>query len=109
MVSVGVREKQGAGCLLGNDLIAPGLVPGPEAFMAWTTSAVLTRAQATLQSLEETRTIPDLQEPEKSSLPERADFGKAMAVEIISPALEGEEDEATEANHVLESGSLPKL
>ena len=41
MVNVGVREKQGAGCLLSNELIAPGLVLGPDAYMALPTSAVL--------------------------------------------------------------------
>ena len=36
-----VQEKLGAGCLRGNDLIVPGLVPRPETYIAWTTSAAL--------------------------------------------------------------------
>ena len=102
-----MREKQGAGCPLSNALIALGLVPGPEAFIAWTVSAVLKRAQAVRQSQKETEIIPDLQRSVQGSLQERAESGKAQAMEVIAFAPEGDEDEAPEADPVV--GSLPEL
>ncbi|KAJ1189120.1 hypothetical protein NDU88_005871 [Pleurodeles waltl] len=55
MIGVRVREKQGAGILWAVISWA-----GPEAFMAWATSSVLTTAQAADQSQNRTEIIPDL-------------------------------------------------
>ena len=78
---------------MGSDLIAPGLVPGPKAYMAWTMSSVLTRAQAAHQSQEETGTIPDLQKPRQGRARIRADSERTLAVASTATAPDIEETE----------------